>query len=178
MNHANFRFHSALRGFMSALFLSLFCASGLFGQKATLSGRVVDQSTGEYILGATVVVDGTTMGSASNVYGFYSLSLPRGTYDLTWSFIGYNTVRRRVNLESDITLDVELTPSIIAVAAAEIEADRSAHTESTDMGKASVGVETIKSLPALLGEVDVLKVIQFLPGIQSAGEGNSGFSVR
>ena len=64
------------------------------------------------------------------------------------------------------------------MAAAEVEAERSAHTESTDMGKANVGVETIKSLPALLGEVDVLKVIQFLPGIQSAGEGNSGFYVR
>ena len=178
MNHANSRFHFALRGCIPALFLTLFCVSGLFGQKATLSGRVVDQSTGEYILGATVVVDGTNTGSASNVYGFYSLCLPPGTYDLTWSFIGYNAVKRRVNLDADITLDVELTPSIIAVAAAEVEAERSAHTESTDMGKASVGVETIKSLPALLGEVDVLKVIQFLPGIQSAGEGNSGFYVR
>ena len=81
MNHANSRFHFALRGCIPALFLTLFCVSGLFGQKATLSGRVVDQSTGEYILGATVVVDGTNTGSASNVYGFYSLSLPPGTYD-------------------------------------------------------------------------------------------------
>ncbi len=147
-------------------------------QTSTLSGRVVDSETGEYILGAALTVDGTTTGTATNAYGFYSLSLPEGAYGLTWSFIGYAPFKQDMNLEGNVTLDVELAPSVVAVAAAEVEADRSAHTESTDMGKASVGVETIKSLPALLGEVDVLKVIQFLPGIQSAGEGNSGFYVR
>lgn len=144
----------------------------------TLSGRVVDSTTGEYILGAAVTLDGTTIGTASNVYGFYSLSLPAGAHEVTWSFIGYTPYKRSILLERDLGLDVELTPSVVAVAAAEVEAERTAHTESTDMGKAKVGVETIKSLPALLGEVDVLKVIQFLPGIQSAGEGNSGFYVR
>lgn len=149
-----------------------------YGQDVTLSGRVVDTETGEYILGATVTVDGTTLGTSTNVYGFYSLSLPAGTKDLTWSFIGYTPYKQNVELSQDRVLDVELSPSVIAMAAAEVEAERSAHTQSTDMGKATVGVETIKSLPALLGEVDVLKVIQFLPGIQSAGEGNSGFYVR
>ena len=148
------------------------------GQDVTLSGRVVDAETGEYILGATVTVDGTTLGTSTNVYGFYSLSLPAGTKDLTWSFIGYTPFKQNVELGQDRILDVELSPSVIAMEAAEVEAERSAHTQSTDMGKATVGVETIKSLPALLGEVDVLKVIQFLPGIQSAGEGNSGFYVR
>ena len=123
-------------------------------------------------------MDGTTTGTATNIYGFYSLSLPEGRYDLTWSFIGYTPFKKSVTLQENTTVDVELSPSVVAMAAAEVEADRTAHTQSTDMGKAAVGVETIKSLPALLGEVDVLKVIQFLPGIQSAGEGNSGFYVR
>ena len=165
-----------LRSF-SAFALLLLCLP-ISGQSFTLSGRVVDAATGEYILGASITVDGTTIGTSTNVYGFYSISLPEGTRDMTWSFIGYAPLKRSVSLEKDMMLDVELEPSVVAVAAAEVEAERSAHTESTDMGKASVGVETIKTLPALLGEVDVLKVIQFLPGIQSAGEGNSGFYVR
>ena len=160
------------------LLLVLLSALGTRGQSTTLTGRVVDQTTGEYILGATVTVDGTTTGTATNIYGFYSLSLPQGSYDLTWSFIGYTPFKKAIVLKENAAIDIELTPSVVAVAAAEVEANRTDHTQSTDMGKAAVGVETIKSLPALLGEVDVLKVIQFLPGIQSAGEGNSGFYVR
>lgn len=166
-----------LTALLAPLLLPLMMGT-LSAQNVTLSGRVVDSATGEYILGATATVDGTTTGTATNVYGFYSLSLAAGRYDLTWSFIGYEPAKRNVDLTRDATLDIELRPLVVAVAAAEVEAERTAHTESTDMGKAKVGVETIKSLPALLGEVDVLKVIQFLPGIQSAGEGNSGFYVR
>ena len=166
-------------GRLLSLFIPLtFLSFAASAQDVTISGRVVDAQTGEYILGAALTVDGTTLGTSTNVYGFYSLSLPSGTQNLTWSFIGYTPVRQSLNLDQNRVLDVELAPSVVAMAAAEVEAERSAHTESTDMGKASVGVETIKSLPALLGEVDVLKVIQFLPGIQSAGEGNSGFYVR
>ena len=164
--------------FSPLLFLFLLAPGWLVGQEATLSGRVIDAETGEYILGATVILEGQPLGTSSNTYGFYSLTLPTGQRRLSWSFIGYMTETREVMLNGNQTLDVELKPNVIAVAAAEVEAERSAHTESTDMGKANVGVETIKSLPALLGEVDVLKVIQFLPGIQSAGEGNSGFYVR
>ena len=138
----------------------------------TLSGRVLDAETGEYILGAPWSLRAKALGTASNTYGFYSLTLPAGEHTLNWSFIGYNTETRTLSLNADQTLDIELAPNVIAVGAAEVEAERSANTESTDLGKAKVGVETIKSLPALLSEVDVLKVIQFLPGIQSAGEGN------
>ena len=161
-----------------ALALATSLAQSVVAQDFTLSGRVIDANTGEYILGATVIVDGATMGTASNTYGFYSLSLPAGEHRLNCSFIGYQTETQQVSLSSDQALDFELKTNVIAVAAAEVEADKSANTESTDLGKVTVGVETIKSLPALLGEVDVLKVIQFLPGIQSAGEGNSGFYVR
>jgi hypothetical protein len=165
------------------LLLCAFCAAlcapqATLAQDFTLSGRVIDASTGEYILGATVIVDGASIGPATNTFGFYSLALPSGESRLNFSFIGYETQSRTLNMEGNATLDIELGANVIAVAAAEIEADKSANTESTDLGKVSVGVETIKSLPALLGEVDVLKVIQFLPGIQSAGEGNSGFYVR
>lgn len=163
---------------VSALLLSLGLPAMLLAQDVTLSGRILDAETGEYILGATVIAEGQNMGTASNTYGFYSLTLPRGEHSLNWSFIGYETASRTIQLDADRTLDIELSPNVIAVGAAEVEANRSANTQSTDLGKAKVGVETIKSLPALLGEVDVLKVIQFLPGIQSAGEGNSGFYVR
>ena len=164
--------------FSPLLFVFLLVPGWLVGQEVTISGRIIDAETGEYILGATVIVEGQSIGTSSNTYGFYSLTLPPGQCRLSWSFIGYTGETRELTLDSNQTLDVELKPNVIAVAAAEVEAERSAHTESTDMGKANVGVETIQSLPALLGEVDVLKVIQFLPGIQSAGEGNSGFYVR
>ncbi len=79
-----------------ALLLLLLSAPGAWAQSTTLNGRVVDQMTGEYILGATVTVDGTTTGTATNIYGFYSLSLPKGSYDLTWSFIGYTSMKKSV----------------------------------------------------------------------------------
>jgi len=163
---------------LSILIVMLAFPSSLPAQDATVSGRVIDAETGEYILGATVIVEGESIGTSTNTYGFFSLTLPTGERKLSWSFIGYATEKRELKLDRNRTMDIELRPNVIAVAAAEVEADRSAHTKSTEMGKANVGVETIKSLPALLGEVDVLKVIQFLPGIQSAGEGNSGFYVR
>ncbi|MDG1381149.1 MAG: carboxypeptidase-like regulatory domain-containing protein, partial [Flavobacteriales bacterium] len=94
-------------------------------QDFTLSGRVIDAATGEYILGATVIVDGASIGTATNTFGFYSLSLPSGATRLNFSFIGYETKTETIQMEGDATLDVELGTNVVAVAAAEIEADKS-----------------------------------------------------
>ena len=97
---------------------------------------------------------------------------------MKFSFIGYDAITISItNLEST-TLNVDLNPSTIEIEDAEVVGSRTANTESTDLGRINVSIETIKTLPALMGEVDVLKAIQLLPGIQSAGEGNSGFYVR
>lgn len=163
-----------------ALVLVLFFSLG-FGygqQKFTISGSVTDASTGESILAANVAIKEIGKGVATNLYGFYSISLPAGSYTVLYSFIGYETIERTVDLNSDTTINVELKAQVIATEVVEIVGEKSANTESTDMGRVGLEVETIKKLPALLGEVDVLKTIQFLPGVQSAGEGNSGFYVR
>ena len=147
-------------------------------QKYTISGTVTDASTGESILAANVAIKELGKGVATNLYGFYSISLPAGNYTVLYTFIGYETVERAIELKSDVSVNVELKSQVIATDVVEIVGEKSANTESTDLGRVGLEVESIKKLPALLGEVDVLKTIQFLPGVQSAGEGNSGFYVR
>lgn len=144
----------------------------------TISGTVTDARTGETIVGASVIPSAATRGTSTNLYGFYSLTLSDQENEVTFSFIGYQTAIRPLDLSDSQTLNVELEPAVIAVDAATVVGDRTSHVGSTDLGRESVEVEQIKSLPALLGEVDVLKVLQFLPGVSSAGEGNSGFYVR
>lgn len=150
-----------------------------FGQeKFSVSGTVTDASNGETIVGANVIVKELNQGVPTNVYGFYSLTLPKGTYVISYSFIGYQTTEKNVVLDKNTTINIEMQSGVIEGPTVVIEGEKSKNTESTEMGRAKLEVESIKKLPALLGEVDILKTIQYLPGIQSAGEGNSGFYVR
>lgn len=157
----------------------LICSVALNAQQSyTVSGVLTDAGTGETLLGASVYDKESGQGAVTNLYGFYSLTLPEGKYDLLFSFIGYTTVERAVELVKDQSISLELSTATLVSAAAEVVGEKSSNTESTDMGRVEMDVEKIKKLPALLGEVDILKAIQFLPGVQSAGEGNSGFYVR
>lgn len=167
-----------------------YCILGLFAFAAsatsliaqpnwTVSGRIVDASTGETIIGANILPQGGVRGAATNVYGLYSLTLPADRYTLQASFIGYESVDISIDLRANKTWNITLNPRVVMLTnEATVVGERSNRTSSTDLGRESVEVEKIKTLPALLGEVDVLKVIQLLPGVQSAGEGNSGFYVR
>jgi len=159
------------------LFSILF--SGITLGQTTISGRVRDALSGEYILGANVIIEGELTGISTNLYGFYSVSTASKEFTLTISFIGYK--RQSVELIStgSIELNIELEPTTIEIGSgAEVIGTRTQNVQSTELGRIDISVETIKSIPALFGEVDVLKAIQLLPGIQSAGEGNSGFYVR
>lgn len=161
------------------LLIVLLVAPDLQAQESfTISGYISDESTGETILGANVFAKEPAKGAVTNLYGFYSLTLPKGVYTIQYSFIGYQSLEKSINLSSDQTLNIELKGLTIQTEEAVIVGEKSANTESTDMGRVALEVESIKKLPALLGEVDVLKTIQFLPGVSSAGEGNSGFYVR
>jgi len=157
------------------LFLFWFCTLAIGIGQYTMSGTITDAKTGETIIGASVIPENSGKGTASNAYGFYSLTLPGGSQKITFSFIGYRPQSVRLELSEAKVQNIELEPAVIAFEEATVVGERSSHTESTDVGRESVEVEQIKALPALLGEVDVLKVIQFLPGVSSAGEGNSGF---
>ncbi len=147
-------------------------------QKFTLSGYIEDSENGEKLIGATVFVTSTLEGTASNVYGFYSITLPEGEYEISFSYVGYAAQLIKINLNKNVVLNLNLLPSNEID---EVEIEASAYTQiqnQTQMSMNEISMRQIKSLPVFLGEHDILKSIQLLPGVQSGSEGSSGFYVR
>jgi hypothetical protein len=116
--------------------------------------------------------------ATANLYGFYSLTLPAGKYDVEFSYLGYALQKFQIDLQQDERRNISLGSSIKTTEVIEITADKSRNTESTDVGKIELDVDQIKKLPVLLGEIDILKTITLLPGVQTGGEGSAGFYVR
>ena len=164
--------------FIWALIIAVSFSTNTQAQSFTLSGRVSDAQSGEYILGANIINTSTGKGVSTNIYGFYSLQLQLGENTIQVSFIGYSSQSKTITISEATSINFDLETATITIQDAEVLGARTNNTESTDLGRIDVNIETIKSLPALMGEVDVIKAIQLLPGIQSAGEGNSGFYVR
>ena len=151
----------------------------LWGQ-TTISGYLTDLDNGEPLLSASVLDLGSGSGAIANTYGFYSLTLPAGidSATLRFSYIGYQNQERTVALGEDVTINVALSPSV-DLQVIEVSSDRGERIEQqTQMSRTEVPVAQIKRIPALLGEVDVLKTLQLLPGVQSGGEGTTGLYVR
>jgi outer membrane receptor for ferrienterochelin and colicin len=147
-------------------------------EKYTISGFVNDISSGEKLLGANVYNNKTYSGTVSNNYGFYSLTQPAGDISITYSFVGYQQVTVSFQLQSDTVINIVMTPSI-ELEEVEIRADAiEQHLESTQMSVNRLSMKTIKKLPVMFGEADILKSIQLLPGVQSGAEGTSGIYVR
>lgn len=146
----------------------------------TVSGYLKDKKNGEVLIGANVYVNGNNaLGATTNLYGFYSLSLPKGNYEIVYSYIGYNAKMQEVVLDKDTRLNIELSDDSKALDEVVITDKRKdENVRSTVMGKEELSVDRIKSIPAFMGEVDIIKAIQLLPGVQAAGEGNSGIYVR
>jgi outer membrane receptor for ferrienterochelin and colicin len=148
-------------------------------KKFTLSGHVKDAATGEYLLGATIYSTELNAGVITNPYGFYSLSLPAGTYRLRFSYVGYQTAWRDVRLTENLVMDVSLESGSSELDEVEIKGKRTdENVRAPEMSLIKLDVKTISRIPALLGEVDIIKAIQLLPGVQSTSEGSTGFSVR
>lgn len=163
------------------VFLSVFAIPlGLSAQKqVTISGYVKDATSGEALIGASVYVKETMRGTATNVYGYYVLNVDPGTHTVALSYIGYDEFSKSVTLTADLKLNIEARPKAILAKEVEIIGERKQdNTEDTRMGTVDLDVQKLQTLPALLGEVDILKTIQFLPGVQNNGEGSSGFYVR
>jgi hypothetical protein len=145
----------------------------------TISGYVKDAQSGETLIGATITVKELNRGTAANQYGFYSLSLKPANYIVEFRYIGYQVIQKTIALDKDITLNIDLIPEESKIAEVVITADRpEANVKKAEMSISKLEMKTIKQVPALMGEVDVLKVIQMLPGVQTTAEGSSGFSVR
>ena len=146
-------------------------------QKYTISGFVNDNENGESLIGVNVIIQEKLVGTTSNTYGFYSLTLPEGSYEISFTYIGFESLKQSVNLNKNISLNVDLISSSTDIGEVTIVAEETV-VERTQTSIVEVPVQLIKNIPALLGEVDVLKAIQLLPGVQSGGEGTSGFYVR
>jgi outer membrane receptor for ferrienterochelin and colicin len=148
----------------------------LFGQNFTINGYIRDQVTGENLIGATILDPATMQGTITNTFGFYSLTLPTGTYQLRCSYVGYQSWEQEVTLTQNQNLNISLAPGttleeVIITAEENIEL-------SPQMSSIDVPIEQIKALPVLMGEADLLKSLQLLPGIQGGTEGSSGIYVR
>ena len=146
-------------------------------QKYTISGFINDNENGESLIGVNVIVQEKLVGTTSNTYGFYSLTLPEGSYEISFTYIGFETLKQSVNLNKNISLNIDLISSSTDIGEVTILSEETV-VERTQTSIVEVPVQQIKNIPALLGEVDVLKAIQLLPGVQSGGEGTSGFYVR
>jgi hypothetical protein len=168
-----------LRSLFLVAFMLLFSVVTYGQSKFTISGSVSDKATGETLIGASVRLNGSTVsGITTNSYGFYAINVPPGKYSLSVSFIGYKTIIQDIDIKKSEKLNVSLEAdnqlSEVVISA----------TKATDnisnpqMGLQKVDIKEISNVPVLLGERDVLKTLQLLPGIKSAGEGNSGFYVR
>lgn len=168
----------ALRLLTGAAACLLYMAAGAQVPLATLSGYITDANSGEALIGATVYDYKSGKGTVANNYGFYSLTIPADSVHLRYSFVGYESTFQRLSLKGNTTINVEMTSNAI-LQAVEVVADRNeAEVERTQMSTIELSLDKVRSLPVLLGERDVLKTLQLMPGVQSGVEGASGLYVR
>lgn len=144
-----------------------------------VSGHIKDATTGEDMFGASVLITGLGTGTVSNEYGYYAVSLLPGEYSLRYSYLGFESQVHRLKVERDIILNIDLQPQTSTLKEVEIRAQRSdENVRAPEMSVVKMDVKMINRIPALMGEVDIIKAIQLLPGVQMVSEGSSGFSVR
>ena len=158
--------------------LSILFFSNADAQNVTLSGYIKDAANGEELINASIVNE-KSQGTVTNVYGFYSLTLPAGKYTFTVSYIGYESIVKTMTLKESQTLDFELTEATNQLAEVEVTAKRlDENLNRAEMSTTQLTAKQIKAIPQFLGEFDVIRSITLLPGVTTVGEGASGFNVR
>ncbi|MDO8996182.1 TonB-dependent receptor [Sediminibacterium sp.] len=169
-----------MRKWYLLIFILHWTLVGVTQEKLTLNGYIKDGLSGETLIGANILVKGTGKTVTSNNFGFFSITLNKGKYQLSCSYIGYQTKEFDLDLNINTEQLIQLLPN-----AATILQDvtvsarrRDNNVKTAQMGKIELSVNTAKALPAFLGEVDILKTLQLMPGVRNAGEGNAGFYVR
>jgi len=162
------------------LFVFIFISFIFYGQQnVTISGYVKDSKNGESLVGASVYKQGSNVGASANEYGFFSLTLPKGEHVIAVSLIGYKTYTVLLNLEKSVTKNFEVGEEgtdLEEVVVTGEAADK--NITGVEMSVAKLDIKQINKIPALLGEVDIVRAIQLLPGVTTVGEGASGFNVR
>ena len=176
----NFRFLGAMRGitFFCLLFSVFVSSIEAFAQNHQLSGYIRDASSGETLIGATVWSESERIGTASNTYGFYSISLPQGPQRLVVSYIGYAPQKFELTIDEDVKTDFTLAAGVAIEEAVVTGESFNKIEDRVQMSQIEIPMDQVRRLPAIGGEVDLLKSLQLMPGIQSGGEGTSGLYVR
>ncbi|MFI5196046.1 MAG: TonB-dependent receptor domain-containing protein [Chitinophagales bacterium] len=168
-----------LKTTISIIFVLFVIPITLYAQKVSLSGYMRDAETGESIVSGAIYLKEADQGGISNNYGFYSVSVPPGIYTVVFSFVGYTPLIQKIDLTTkNQTFNAELHSSTLLKEVQVTTGRKDENVKNTEMGTVTLTMAQIKTLPVLFGEVDILKTLQLLPGVQSAGEGNSGFYVR
>ena len=162
------------------IYLSVFLSLPLSAQNVVLSGQVRDASTGEPLIGVTVYNINRRTGTTTNSQGNYTITLPSGrALELVYSYVGYASETLTITLTHDTKLDIQLLQDTQNLREVQVYGTRhNFGVQSSQMSTIAMSVEQIRKMPALMGEVDVLKSLQKLPGVQSAGDGKSGIYVR
>ena len=164
-----------------AAFLAAFSAAAQTRGTATVSGYITDQTSGETLIGAGVLVEDsarkTPIGAVTNAYGYYTLTIPRGKVTLQYSYVGYESVGMELDLQRDTTVNIVLNPSA-QIKEATVVAQKDAGIQSTYLGAIDIPLVHIQRTPVVFGEADVLKAIQLMPGVQGGNEGFTGLYVR
>lgn len=162
------------------LSLLLLLSARLFAQSSTISGTIKSKSSGEDLIGVIIKVkELPNIGAASNEYGFYSLSLPKGTYTFIVSGIGYKAVEESVQLTSNLKKDWLLESANFSLKEVVVtNRRRDENVRKNEMGTTTLDIKAINKLPVIMGEKDIIKAIQLTPGVKASGDGSSGFYVR
>ncbi len=145
---------------------------------ATLNGTVREQQSGEVMIGAAIYIPKLQQGTTTNTYGFYSLSVPPGDFEVHYSYLGSKSEVRSISLRDSERLDVELSDSLIVLNTLEVVADPYRNVTNTETGVVTIDAKTLTEIPFLYGEKDVISGVRLLPGLTTVGEGASGFNVR
>ena len=143
-------------------------------ETSTLSGYVIDGRDGETMIGAKVYIPSIRKGAITNNYGFFSLTVPKGTYTIEFRMSGLDTETKEIDLNEDVRFDMEMGTKMQNIQEVVVNANAEDNIKSTKIGQLQLDIDEIKTLPAFMGEVDIIKTIQLLPGVSSAAEGEIG----
>jgi hypothetical protein len=164
--------------------LLLIISQFTFAQKTvnhTISGTIKDAKNGEELIGASVVIESLKTGVLTNTYGYYALNVPAGKYKVSFTYVGYSTIHKDVDVtDSDVKINLELTEENRELNEVVVSGDKPSakNVEENKMSVVKMEMKEVKKIPLLMGEVDIIKAVQLLPGIQAAGDGNTLMIVR
>lgn len=159
--------------------LLLVALMGHCQDKITLSGVITDYNSNETLIGVNVIIPELNIGTSTNVYGFYSITIPKGSHSVLVSYLGYQSIDQRVTLDRSSKINFKLTPRTEFLQEVVVQEDlEKLNVETPQMSVNNLSIATIKKIPAVLGETDVIKSLLLLPGVSNAGEASSGFNVR